>query len=56
MLRKRFTHHHIVFNLALTNFTRDCVRGSRGLHEILVMDIEDPITFQEAMNRDDSKS
>ena len=27
-----------------------------GLHEILVMDIEDPTTFQEAMNRDDSKS
>ena len=27
-----------------------------GLHEISVMDTEDPLTFHEAMNRDDSQS
>jgi Reverse transcriptase (RNA-dependent DNA polymerase) len=27
-----------------------------GFHEILIIDTEDPTTFQEVMNRDDSKS
>ena len=27
-----------------------------GLHEVLVMDTEDPTTFEEAINRDDSKA